>query len=743
MFLALGRKRVAAPLSIMVVLIGWATALEYLSGIVRGIDDLFLFGREWGRVGVIVPGRMGPPATVSWSLVGAALLCCLGSSRYRRIVPMLGGLVAAISGLSLLGYFYGADPLYTIPRLTVIAFQTATMLFAVGCGLMASAPEHEPLKTLLDKGAPGTLARRTLPFLISLPAIVGFLLVRGEEQHLYDTATGTALLVLVLTAMLCVVLWWGVQAVAAHEQRHAAHAIERQQAASALRLSEERLRRALSAARMVAWEWNAIENRIVATDNAAEVYGLAPDTTIANSQNGFLLVHPDDVAQHRALVERAVAERGGYVSQFRIIRPSDQRVVWLEERAQARSDDDDNALRIGGVVRDITEQKVAEEALRASDSQKDQFLAILAHELRNPLAPIRNAAQILKLKGSRGPDDTRPLAIIERQIEHMTRLIDDLLDVSRVSQGKLELRLKRIEFSEVALAAVEACRDEVEARGQVLHFNLPREPSPLNADRDRLVQVFCNLISNASKYTPTQGLIEFTALVDGQLVATVKDNGQGIPRDKLSEIFDLFAQVDRSLGRQGGLGIGLTLARDLVELHGGSIEAHSEGLGRGSAFTVRLPITTAPPTAAPTVVEAPLIAPAPQRVLIADDNRDGAESLATLLLLAGHDVRVAFDGAAALAEAKAFQPTVALLDIGMPKLNGYDLARRIRQESWGNAVHLVALTGWGQDSDRAQAISAGFDDHLVKPVAPEFITAMLVRIGAASALTDTAGPKLS
>jgi signal transduction histidine kinase len=382
-------------------------------------------------------------------------------------------------------------------------------------------------------------------------------------------------------------------------------------------------------------------------------------------------------------------------------------------------------VRVAALLRSAEVRAKAEESLREADRRKDEFLAILAHELRNPLGPVRNAAHYLKLRDLPDPELRRPIEMIERQVAQMARLIDDLLDVSRVSRGVLELQRGRLEFREVAEAAVDACRADIDARGQKLHVMLPRESVPLDADRARLIQVFCNLLANANKYTPPGGNIDLEAqVVEGGLEVSVRDDGIGIPAEQLAEIFELFAQVDRSLERQGGLGIGLTLARQLVELHGGTIEAHSAGRGQGSTFVVRLPIAVTAAQAEPPPDDR-FETVAPRRILVADDNPDAGESLALLLRSAGHTVHLAADGESAFALAARFRPDVAFLDLGMPRLNGYDLARRIRREAWGRAIPLVAVTGWGQEADRKRGEAVGFDHHLVKPVAPDRLAKLL------------------
>ncbi len=367
--------------------------------------------------------------------------------------------------------------------------------------------------------------------------------------------------------------------------------------------------------------------------------------------------------------------------------------------------------------------------LRETDRRKDEFLATLAHELRNPLAPIRNALQILKLAGANPAAAADSRAMIERQVGQMVRLIDDLMDLSRINQGKIQLKKERIDLATVLTSAVETSRPLIEAAGHRLTVTLPPEPIIVFADLTRLAQVFLNLLNNAAKYTERGGDIRLTADRDGEGVAvTVKDSGVGIPAEMLPRIFEMFTQVERSLEKsQGGLGIGLTLVRRLTDMHGGTVEARSDGPGKGSEFTVRLPVSSDARSASATsgfAGESPG-ARRPRRILAVDDNRDSADSLAAMLRLLGNDVRTAYDGMEAVSAAAAFRPELVLLDIGLPRLNGYDAARRMREQSGGERIVLVALTGWGQESDRERSKAAGFDHHLVKPVDPAALEKVL------------------
>jgi PAS domain S-box-containing protein len=360
--------------------------------------------------------------------------------------------------------------------------------------------------------------------------------------------------------------------------------------------------------------------------------------------------------------------------------------------------------------------------LRDTDNKKDEFLATLAHELRNPLAPIRNALEIMRVDGhTTSAVEQAARLMIERQLEQMVRLIDDLLDVSRITRGRLELRKQRVELADVVGSAVDTSRPLIDAARHELTVQLEREPIYLDADPIRLAQVLSNLLNNAARYMDAGGRIWLTATTEGDAVSiSVRDTGVGIPADALPWIFDMFAQVDDSLERsQSGLGIGLTLVKRIVEMHGGQVEARSAGAGQGSEFTVRLrrAVGAAPQ---PVALEPPLRLPhsVSRRVLVADDNRDAAESLGMLLRLMGNEVRTVHDGIKAVEEAATFRPDVILLDIGMPRLNGYEAARLIREQRWSNGTMIVALTGWGQDEDKRRASEAGFDRHFTKPLDP-------------------------
>jgi len=407
----------------------------------------------------------------------------------------------------------------------------------------------------------------------------------------------------------------------------------------------------------------------------------------------------------------------------------------------------EGAAVVCGVVTDLTEHKhnvqlrVAQAALRDSearyrhaDKQKDEFLAILAHELRNPLAPATNALHILQLKAPPIPELQWAREVIATQVQRMTRLIDDLMDVSRITSNKLTLRIERVELARVIEEALTTARTFIDESQHKFSLVLPKEPVLLNADLVRMAQVLSNLLINAAKYTNPGGTISLRVeRQDGEAVIKIKDSGIGIPPELLPKIFDMFMQVDRTMTRtHSGLGIGLTLVKRLVEMHGGSVEAWSEGKDKGSEFTIRVPALVDPRSRERDAIPADDSMPkGHRRILIVDDNELSANSLSILLGMAGNETRTAYDGAEAVATAETFRPDVVLLDLGLPLMDGYETCSRIRQQEWGKDILVVALTGWGQAEDRRRSTEAGFDRHIVKPADPVQLMKMLAELEAA------------
>jgi PAS domain S-box-containing protein len=527
---------------------------------------------------------------------------------------------------------------------------------------------------------------------------------------------------------------------------------ERRRAEDALRESEEHFRlmvedvqdhaiiRLDSRGRVASWN-----------EGARRVLGYTEDEILGQPTDVFFT--PEDRRAGLPEKELQQATTSGRATDDNWLLRKDGSRFWASGATTALRDSDGAPRGFVKILRDLTERKGLEEALRQraealadADRRKDEFLAMLAHELRNPLAPLRNALHMVRLA------DPDPLPVVqgardvmERQLEHLVRLVDDLLDVSRISRGKIHLQKERVDLAAIMARAIESSRPMIEARRHALEVSLAAEAMPVEADPLRLAQVFLNLLTNAAKYTPQGGVIRLTAQKISpptgpsrsageqrpEVVVRVRDSGIGIAAELLPKVFDLFIQADRSLDRsEGGLGVGLTLVRQLTEMHGGTAEAFSEGNGRGSEFVIRLPLAPgeAPAEAAGQAVGGSASArPTPCRILVVDDNRDSAESLAMLLRLLGHDVRTAYDGRLALQLAAAYRPDVALLDIGLPGLTGLEVCQRLRADPDLKRVVAVALTGYGLDEDKRRSGEAGFDAHLTKPVDIEALQELLGR----------------
>jgi PAS domain S-box-containing protein len=499
----------------------------------------------------------------------------------------------------------------------------------------------------------------------------------------------------------------------------------RKRAEEAFARSRETLELAQDAARAGTFEWNIRTDEVNWSGSEERLYGLPPGGFGGRYENWRRAVHPDDL--DRAEAEVRAAARGGAPldTEFRIVRP-DGEVRWVAARGRVFPGPDGRPERMVGINIDITDWKAAEEALKVADRRKDEFLATLAHELRNPLAPIRNALKILQLAGGDPAAAASARAVMERQVAQMVRLIDDLLDVSRITRNRVVLRRGPVPLGEVVDLAMEHSRPALETGGHALTVSLPQEPLVLDADSARVVQVLTNLLHNAAKYTPPGGRVALAAERDGPAaVVRVSDNGIGIAATDLARIFEPFAQAGRVPGRlPDGLGVGLTLVKSLVELHGGSVVAASDGPGKGSTFTVRLPLA-APPADRSAEAPPPTPRPRARRVLVVDDMRDSGDSLGTLLRLYGMEVCVAHDGRSALDAAREFRPDVVLLDVGLPGMDGLEVARQLRADPHTRSAALVAVTGFGQDEDRRKTREAGFDLHLVKPVEPDELRRVL------------------
>ena len=517
---------------------------------------------------------------------------------------------------------------------------------------------------------------------------------------------------------------------------------ERQRWSAAIRESEERLRLATEAAELGIWTWQPQEDQLSwENERSYEILGISPGQGITKlSQFATDILHADDLSEFQRAVGSTLNNESPLAFLGRI-RRKDGSQRWVEltgmpapATEMAQPVEPSQPARIIGTVQDVTQRQQIAAALREADRRKDEFLATLAHELRNPLAPLRNAVQVLQLTGPGFPEMDWAKEVIDRQVHQMTRLIDDLMDVSRVNQGKVELRQERIELVRVIQGAIETSRPLIDQMQHELVVDLPSESVIVYADMTRLAQVFMNLLNNAAKYTEPGGHIRLNAHRDGnEVIVSVRDTGIGIPADKLPHIFEMFSQVENALSRsQGGLGIGLSLVKQLTEMHGGSVEVQSFGMRKGTEFTVRLPVAKEKGIAfQPTPVPDNAEVGAKLRILVVDDNRDAATSLAMFLKITGNNVSTVFDGESAVRMGASFLPDVVLCDIGLPHMNGYDTAAAIRQQPWGKSILLIAITGWGQVDDIRKSKEAGFDRHLVKPVDPTISLEIAGRVATA------------
>ncbi len=703
-----GRSRTLRVLSrtaaLFCALLSGLVLYQHLVGVNLGIDTALLV-RDWGQKGSAAPMRMGIPASVSYLILGIAVFLASWNGPARRIASLLALGTVAVVSLSLMGYWFGADQLFGIAHYTAIAFQTALIIFILSAAIIAVIPEYGLAEMLLREDAGGVAARRLLLPIIVIPPVIGWLQIVGRHYGIYDGAFGTAVRTLCETALFLWLLWWTVNTISS--QASAA-----QQARSALRVLDERFTRFMESVPGLAWIKDGDGRYVFANEAAIQAFRLSrtelygrTDADVFSSETAAVFMANDRKAilSRRGIqviekLEHGDGEHHSLVAKFPIEEPGSARPF------------------VGGIAIDITDRIRAEEALREADRRKDEFLATLAHELRNPLAPIRYAVQLIAQPGVDRSTLQYVHGVIDRQVGHMVRLLEDLLDMSRISYGKLVLRRERVELSVIVNSALEASRPIIEAAGHELVVEMPPDRIVLDADPVRLAQVFSNLLNNASKFTTARGRIVFSVgREDGAACVSVSDNGIGLTHESLRTIFDMFSQVHRG-GVQSGLGIGLALVKGLLDLHGATIEAASEGPGQGSRFTVRIPLPAIPlEMAAPEALPAAHVSEA-LRILIIDDVRDIADSISSLLRSMGYETHTAYGGDEGLAEAETFSPDVILLDIGMPGRDGHQVCRELRQQPWGRAIFVIAITGWGQESDRRLSREAGFDEHLVKPV---------------------------
>ena len=707
---SLGRTRASTILGAFVAAIAGATLFEHLTGISLGIDTLILH-REWGQKGVVAPGRMGVPSSSALFIIGLSIIL-------RRRFAVTGGLFTiVIALLSLIGFVFRADPFYAIPRLTAIALQTSTMLFALGIGLMALVPERPPVSLMTGNSGAALLVRRTLPAIVLLPLLLGWLRMRGQEAGLFDTAFGTAALVLTLIILFASLLWWSAAAIAAHE--------------SAMQTSEQKFERLFRKAAFGAALARLPDGLFIDINEAFEqMFGFTRDEVIGKSSVELGINRQPSIRSD--LIEEL--RKGGVIR--------NQEITLHTRSGEARTFlNNVTVVEIGGqphllsTIQDITERQAAAEslrrsaeALRTADRMKDEFLATLSHELRTPLTAIIGWSHLLLNADLEKQEQHVALEAIRSSAKAQSQLTEDILDVSRITTGKLRLRREHADVVKVIEAAVATVRPAAEAKRIPIRLTLDTSVPALFIDPDRIQQVVWNLLSNAIKFSPAGTPVEVRLHAEGELaVIDVIDHGPGIVRSFLPYVFERFRQADSSSSRAyAGMGIGLALAKDLVELHGGSIEVESEE-GSGSHFTVRLHVPSEGAAAMDRRRGSSGAILEDVRIVYVDDREDARLLIGTMLRQHGAEVTVSGSVEDALVRVAGEKPDVVITDLAMPGRDGYELLASIRSEPRFRALPVIALTAQGRVEDEARAMEAGFEAFLRKPIESDDLAAAVDR----------------
>jgi signal transduction histidine kinase/CheY-like chemotaxis protein len=742
-------------------LLGLGTLIEYFSGVDLGIDQLLASDLEVLHPGAF-PNRMSPISAVHFMLLGVAAVCVTRSERrWVRAGQVLALTTLASSTFALIGYLYSISYLYQPTRFLPISPYTAVAHSFLAFALLAVRSDVGVVRAAASPTIGGYVVRRLLPLTVAGPVLLGYFSVEHSDSHLSHGEAHALHATLVAVVTSSMVLFLARSLDALERKRNAAERF--------LRLSGE-LTAALAQARTVE------EATAVTLDVGLEALGATAGVLLLLSDDKSELVpvasrgYPNrehdscgrlSLSQASPAADAVKGRESVFIRADEIHRlPEAARAIPGEPRAWAALPLEGNsgvlgviALSFGSGERFATatrervrrlawqcaqaieraklfdSEQTAREQAESASRAKDEFLAMLGHELRNPLSPILTSLHLMELKAP--GDSCREREVIRRQVNHMVRLVDDLLDVSRIANGRVELRRRRIEVDSVIATALEVVSPLIEQRRHLVERTGSGGVSMVYVDPDRIAQVVGNLLANAAKYSdPGTRIRVHTEQHTESVVVRVIDHGMGIAPELLPDVFDLFVQGRRTLERsEGGLGLGLSIVKSLVELHGGAVEARSPGPGEGSEFSFRLPLALEADEAPrdPALGVAPHSVGRPRRVLVVDDNRDAADTLAQALKAFGHDVRVAYDGPSALAVFAEFRPGLAFLDIGLPVMDGYELARRLREDASAHPLTLVALTGYGQEADRERSTSAGFDRHLVKPVPVDEVLALACR----------------
>jgi PAS domain S-box-containing protein len=719
----------------VVAIVGALTLLEHVSGINLRLDTL-IFYRAWEISAAAAPMRMGPPASVAFVVVGLGLILTTCGRRGRGHAVRCGLATVGIAALSLAGYLYGAQEMYAIPKLTGIAMQTATVILALGIGLISSAPDCNPMWLLQEPGTAGTLARRALPVIVVISLSLGWAVVKINRSGLSDAQFATAARSIVEMSLLAGLLWWAAAMVRQHEL--------------ALRRSETEVRRQakqLEAFLETAaiWLHRAGPDGIVLWANEAELcaLGYSRQQYIGHPLREFFVnAAAADEMMARLHAGQAVSEleadmkcRDGSIKHVLI----DCTALWEEGRF----------IHTQCFTRDITEQKRASLALRsakeaaeAATLAKDNFMAALSHELRTPLTPVLATLSAWETADDFPPALRSDMTMVRRNIELEARLIDDLLDLTRIVKGKLVVHPETLDLHSLVESVVRITRGDMTRAGLELSVQLEAKRSLVRADPGRMQQVFWNLLKNAAKFTPAGGAIEIRTWnrPDDRLCVAIRDSGIGISPQMLPRLFKPFEQGNEEMVKRfGGLGLGLTIAKTLLNIQGGEIIAESDGIGRGATFTITLPLTTEP--LAPAQAPPPITVPASAmrfRVLLVEDHEDTARILSLLLSKVGHEIELVSSLHEAIGRLQSGEFDLLISDIGLPDGSGLDLIRHVRQRL-RRQMPAIALTGYGMEEDVARCKTAGFDEHLTKPVNFQHLQSVIQRVGISATMSAPYG----